>query len=104
MSGLAKRKRKVQFTSTFKKDLKRSRSHKKCDLNELKKVMKSIESRRTLDEKYQDHSLKERYPGQRDGHTDCRECHVCNDWLLVYRFPDGDSVDFIRAGTHSDIF
>lgn len=104
MSKAAEKKRVVRHTSTFKRDLKKSKSHKKCDLNELKTVMKIIESRRMLDEKYQDHSLKGRYPGQRDGHTDCRECHICNDWLLVYRFPDGDSVDFIRTGTHSDIF
>lgn len=104
MSAAAKKKRIVRLTSTFRRDLKKSRSHKKCDMNELKKVMKSIENRRTLGEKYQDHSLKRRYPGQRDGATDCRECHVCNDWLLVYRFPDGESVAFVRTGTHSDLF
>lgn len=66
--------------------------------------MKAIEVREVLDEKYKDHHLLGRYPDQRGGHTDCRECHTSNDWLLVYRFPDADSVDFIRCGTHSDLF
>jgi len=70
----------------------------------LKDVMKQIEECKTLGPKHLDHPLVGRYPDQRGGNTDCRECHVCNDWLLVYRFPDDESVDFIRTGTHSEIF
>lgn len=66
--------------------------------------METIERRETLDPKYCDHSLRGRYPDQKGGNTDCRECHVCNDWLLIYRFPDDESVDFIRTGTHSEMF
>jgi mRNA interferase YafQ len=95
--------REVRNTSTFKKDLKRGRSHIKCDVEELRAVMRKIEYREVLVPKYLDHPLEGRYP-KPDGHTDCRECHVGNDWLLVYRFPDDDSVDFIRTGTHSELF
>src|ERR1700754_967442 len=98
------RKREVRYTSTFKRDLKKGKSHLKCDMTLLRDVMKKIEDRKVIDPKYLDHPLVGRYPDQRGGHTDCRECHVCNDWLLVYRFPDDDSVDFIRTGTHSEIF
>lgn len=66
--------------------------------------MKCIEERKPLDAKYLDHFLEGRYPDQKDSHTDCRECHVCNDWLLIYRFPDENTVDFIRTGTHSELF
>lgn len=96
-------KRAVRITSTFKRDLRKARSHVKCDVDELKVVMKKIENREPLDAKYLDHPLVGRYP-MPNGHTDCRECHAGNDWLLVYRFPDGDSVDFIRTGTHSELF
>jgi len=97
-------KRAVHVTSQFRKDLKQALKHHKCDLAELKAVMQAIENRAPLDAKYLDHALSGRYPSQKGGHTDCRECHTSNDWLLVYRLPDGDSVHFIRCGTHSDLF
>lgn len=78
--------RTVSNTSQFKKDLKTAKRHQKCDLAELRKVMKAIEDREALDSKYRDHPLSGRYPDQKGGQTDCRECHVGNDWLLVYRF------------------
>ena len=97
-------KRVVHATSQFRKDLKRALKHRKCDLGELKAVMQAIENRMSLDARYLDHTLTGRYPDQKGGHTDCRECHTSNDWLLVYRLPDDDSVHFIRCGTHSDLF
>lgn len=100
----AHKKRAVKATSTFRKDLDRAKKHRKCDLAELKKVMGQIEAREPLDQKYKDHSLQGRYPDQKGGFTDCRECHTSNDWLLVYRFPDDDTVHFIRCGTHSELF
>lgn len=96
--------RTVRNTRQFKSDLKTARRHRKCDLDELRNVMDDLAAGKTLDPKYLDHALTGRYPDQRGGHTDCRECHVGNDWLLVYRFPDESSIDFIRTGTHSDIF
>jgi mRNA interferase YafQ len=97
-------KRTVRYTSQFKADLKRAKSHRKCDLDSLTRAMKDIEAYRELAPELRDHGLTGRYPKQRDGNTDCRECHTSNDWLLVYRFPDEKSVDFIRTGTHSDLF
>ena len=98
------RKRSIHTTSQFRKDLKRAAAHRKCNLTELRAVMLAIEAYVLLDAKYLDHALTGRYPDQKSGHTDCRECHVSNDWLLVYRLPDSDSVHFIRCGTHSDLF
>ncbi len=96
--------RKIEFTNSFKKDLKKAKSHIKCDVEILKSVMNMIVGRELLPAKYLDHPLTGRYPNQKGGNTDCRECHVCNDWLLVYRFPNIDTVHFIRTGTHSEIF
>jgi mRNA interferase YafQ len=96
--------RNIQITSAFKKDLKKAKSHVKCDLGELRTVMNMVASRMPLPPKYLDHPLTGRYPEQKGGNTDCRECHVCNDWLLVYRLPDPDTVHFIRTGTHSELF
>lgn len=93
-----------KITSQFKSDLKRAVSHKKCDVARLKQAMKDIVAKKPLDAGLLDHKLQGKYPKSRDGSTDCRECHTSNDWLLVYRFPDDDSVIFIRTGTHSDLF
>ena len=103
-SSKSPRPRSGRITSAFKKDLKRAKSHRKCDVEELKRMMKLIENRQSIPEKYCDHFLIGRYPDRKDGQTDCRECHTSNDWLLIYRFPDDDSVDYIRTGTHSDLF
>lgn len=94
----------IRQTSQFKSDMKRVGSHRKCDPMALKRVIQDIVSRRTLAPSLLDHALRGRYPDQKGGHVDCRECHVCNDWLLVYRLPDDDTVVFIRTGTHSDLF
>ncbi|WP_231409965.1 type II toxin-antitoxin system YafQ family toxin [Ralstonia solanacearum] len=33
----------------------------------------------------------------------CRECHIGGDFLLMYRI-ERDTVIFVRAGTHADLF
>lgn len=96
--------RTIEFTSAFKKDLKKTKSHIKCDVDALKAVMNMLVNREPLPAKYLDHALTGRYPNQKGGSTDCRECHVCNDWLLVYRLPDAETIHFIRTGTHSELF
>lgn len=96
--------RALQRTSQFKSDLKRAGTHKKCDIDSLRQAMEEIVSRKSLAAELLDHKLQGKYPKTRDGNTDCRECHTSNDWLLVYRFPDDDTVTFIRTGTHSDLF
>jgi len=35
--------------------------------------------------------------------ADHRECHIGGDFLLIYRL-DGNSIIFVRAGTHSELF
>jgi mRNA interferase YafQ len=104
MPKLNKLDRSVRTTSAFRKDLDRAVNHRKCDVAQLHFVMACIEKRLPLDRKYLDHALHGRFPTQRSGQTGCRECHASNDWLLVYRLPDDNSVDFIRTGTHADLF
>ena len=96
--------RAVSWTSQFKSDYKGAKNHRKCDIDALQKAMSDIAKRIPLDASLKDHRLQGRYPNKRGGDTDCRECHTSNDWLLVYRFPDADSVVFVRTGTHSDLF
>lgn len=52
--------------------------------------------RKRLDRKQNDHPLKGEWTGY-------RECHLADDWLLVYRVR-GDDIIFDRTGTHTDLF
>lgn len=43
-----------------------------------------------------DHPLKGEW-------ADHRECHIGGDFLLIYQV-DGNAINFVRAGTHADLF
>ena len=58
-------------------------------------MLKLIEQQ-TLEAKYRDHKLV-------GSMSDCRECHIEPDWLLVYRI-EGDEIFFVGTGSHSDLF
>jgi len=79
----------------FEKDIKRLRRQGK-DLNKIKSVMNCLVSETPLDHKLRDHALKGEF-------SDCRECHIEPDWLLIYLVTD-DSIIFIRSGSHAELF
>lgn len=83
------------YKKKFEKDVKRARSRGK-HLAKLSEVMSSLIDERPLDKKLLDHPLHGDY-------TDCRECHLEPDWLLIY-LVDGDEIIFVRTGSHSDLF
>lgn len=83
------------YKNKFKKDLERVKRRGK-NLKKLTEVMEHLISQRPLDQKYLNHFLKGEY-------ADCRECHIEPDWLLIYLI-DGNSIIFIRTGTHADLF
>jgi mRNA interferase YafQ len=35
--------------------------------------------------------------------TNCRDCHIEPDWILIYMI-DGNDVHLLRTGTHADLF
>ena len=82
-------------TTKFKRDLKRAKKQQR-DIEELKDIMKKLISQQQLPPKNKDHKLLG------DLH-DCRECHVENDWLLIYRKTDTE-ITFIALGSHSELF
>lgn len=83
------------YRNKFLKDLKRVEKRGK-DLSKLKKVIKSIVEEKNLNKSLRDHALKGEY-------SDCRECHIEPDWLLIYLI-DKETITLIRTGTHSDLF
>lgn len=81
----------------FKKDVellkRRGRNMKK-----LRDVMGWLIEGKRLDKKYLPHKLQGEY-------SDCIECHIEPDWLLIYLIDsDKNTITFVRTGTHSDLF
>lgn len=87
----------LKYQSKFKKDLKIMQKRQK-NIDLLKKVIRILESGEKLPEKYRDHALNGEFSGYRD-------CHIQNDWLLIYKIDyEISMISFYRTGSHSDIF
>jgi len=35
--------------------------------------------------------------------SDHRDCHIRPDLVLIYRKPDGETLDLVRLGSHSEL-
>lgn len=87
----------VSWTSQFKKDYKKSKK-RNLDVSLINKVIELLATGLPLPEEYKDHPLS----GNWSNH---RECHIQNDWLLIYQIKDDILVlELTRTGTHSDLF
>ncbi len=85
----------VHYTTQFKKDFKLN-IKRGYNMQQIKSIMKLLESGKELPTKNKDHSLTGNY-------LNCRGCHVQSDWLLIYQLFNNDII-FIRTGSHSDLF
>lgn len=87
----------VQPTTKFKKDLKLCKS-RGYDINLINKIIGKLANEEPLEEKNKDHALHGNWEGY-------RECHILPDWLLVYKYVEGELILYLtRTGTHSDLF
>ena len=82
----------------FRKSLKRMLRRGK-DINKINDVILKLANGETLDPKYRDHALSGDLEGLRD-------CHIENDWVLLYFYTTtGELVlTLTDTGTHSDLF
>lgn len=80
-----------KFKKDYKVALKRG-----INIEEIDAVLWTLIKGEKLNPKYKDHTLTGNYIGR-------RECHVKNDYLLIYKLEPG-KVIFERLGTHSDLF
>jgi len=85
----------LEQTKTFKKCLKKYR-HKKAVLEELKKVIKLLVSKKPIPTKYRDHELK-------GNHKGIRELHLKPDDMLLY-IVHKEKIILMVLGSHSQIF
>ena len=90
---------KIDFTSNFKKQLKKIIKQNK-DINELLMVITKLANLESLDPKYRNHNLI-----NDKTYKDCSECHIKPDWLLIYKYVDDKLVLVLFAiGSHSELF
>lgn len=91
--------RTIEWTAAFRRDYKRTKAtprHRDIETM-LPDIAALLADNRPLAEKHRDHPLG----GNWKGH---RECHLKPDLLLIYKFPDNDTLRFTRMGSHSELF
>lgn len=84
----------IRYSTKAKKDLKRYRNDLD-KMRELFQVLQVLASGGELDHLYRPHMLMGNY-------KDCMECHVGNDFLLIWI--DSDAIYVERIGSHSELF
>ena len=86
----------IRKTSRYKRSLKKMLKRGK-DIGKIADVVRRLANGETLPPQFRDHSLTGNLAGLRD-------CHVENDWVLLY-YIEQDVLVLVLAdtGTHSDL-
>ena len=89
----------IDYTTTFKKDLKREKKgqHRKVVEALLANVITLLASDAPLPVANRDHALAGEW-------KDHRDCHIKPDLVLIYRLPDEKTLELVRLGSHSELF
>lgn len=88
----------VHATSDFKKSLKKIYKQNK-DIAKLENIISKLANKEDLEPKYRNHKLvNDKY------YTNCSECHIEPDWLLIYRYYEEKLILLVvNTGSHSEI-
>jgi mRNA interferase YafQ len=90
--------RTVRYTKRFQRDYKREQSgiHGKRLDALLMEIVDLLAVDEPLPPRNRDHALSGEW-------SDCRDCHIRPDLVLIYRKPDADSLELVRLGSHSEL-
>ena len=86
----------LHYSTKFKKDIKKYRNQPK-KVDKLMVVLRLLENEEALPPELKAHFLKGEY-------KDCMECHIENDFLLIWLDKSRDIIEVVRLGTHSELF
>ena len=87
---------KPEYTTRIKRQLK-TLMKRGYDMDLFKEVVGMLLDGKPLPPKYRDHPLR----GDKRGY---RDCHIQNDWVLIYKIDKGVlKLILSETGTHSDI-
>ena len=90
--------RTIRYTARFKRDYKREkRGLRRGRLDTLlTSVVRMLAADDPLPRRYYDHPLSGEW-------SDCRDCHITPDLVLIYRKPDKKTLELVRLGSHSEL-
>ena len=86
----------LQYSTQFKKDLKRIK-HDNAKIDALQTALNQLANEGFVDRSYRPHLLTGKYSG-------CIECHVQNDFLLIWMDKDSKVIKLVRVGSHAELF
>lgn len=86
----------LKKSTQFKKDLKRY-LHKPAKLLALKSVTNALEKTGYVPVEYKPHKLHGVYEG-------CLECHIEDDFLLIWIDEATNIIKLVRLGSHHELF
>ena len=86
----------VRMTKTFRKNTERCKK-RGLNMELLKTAIRLLEADGQLPQSYRPHKLSGNYKG-------CMECHVQNDFLLIWVDEKNDIIELVRLGSHSELF
>jgi len=94
----ARRMREIDYTTRFRRDLKREYKGKYAKVLEaaLMPVVEALACDEELDFHYRDHALTGNWAG-------CRDCHIKPDLVLIYQKPDDERLVLLRLGSHAEL-
>lgn len=85
------------FPSTqYKKDYKKYR-HNPIKKAALRKLLNILIEDNPIPQEYKPHKLQGDYKG-------CMECHILNDFLLIWIDETKNIIELIRLGSHAELF
>ncbi|AGF74128.1 addiction module toxin, RelE/StbE family [Bartonella australis AUST/NH1] len=90
--------RKIQESTVFKRDIRREAKGRygKTLAVLLRPVLVALANDEPLEVHYRDHALTGNWHG-------CRDCHIKPDLVLIYRKTDGNVLELLRLGSHSEL-
>ena len=63
----------------------------------MREMLKLLREEKPIPSDFKPHPLKGQYKG-------CMECHIEDDYLLIWLDPNTDIIELVRLGSHSELF
>ena len=86
----------LRFSSQYKKDAKRYRNQPK-KMEKVAEILRMLKEEIPIPKEYKPHMLKGELKG-------CMECHVEDDFLLIWIDETTNQIGVLRLGSHSELF
>ena len=86
----------LRFSSQYKKDAKRYRNHPK-KMKKVVEILRMLKEDIPIPKEYKPHMLKGKFKG-------CMECHIEDDFLLIWIDETTNQIGVLRLGSHSELF